>query len=147
MNLITKRLTMVFILLGLMINPLCAMSNDGKLRSIEVFTITGMPPQNMPSNAVLVEIDAAGRIDALLSESLPDDPEQAVAFMQQVMGSPEWEVFSQQLKQAYTGLARAQQLNIEKVPAIVINSTFVIYGVTKVDDALKLFHEYHHEGR
>ena len=144
MILITKHLKMLLILIGLF-SPLWAMS-DEKVRSIEVFTITGMPPQNMPSNAVLVEIDAAGRIDALLSESLPDDPEQAQAFMRQVMNSPEWDSFSQQLKQAYTGLARAQQLNIEKVPAVVINSTFVIYGVTKVDDALKLFYEYHHEG-
>lgn len=145
MSLITKRLTMLLILVGL-VSPLWAIS-DEKVRSIEVFTITGMPPQNMPSNGVLVEIDAAGRIDALLSESLPDDPDQAVVYMKQVMSSPQWDSFAQQLKHAYIGLARAKQLQIEKVPAIVINSTFVVYGVTNIDDALMFFHDYHHEGR
>lgn len=135
MSLITKRLTMLLILVGF-ISPLWAMSSDG-VRSVEVFTITGMPPQNMPPIAVLVEIDAAGRLDALLSEQLPDEPEQAIAYMQTVMSSQQWHDISQQLKKAYTGLARAKQLGIEKIPAIVINSEFVVYGDLDVESVVR----------
>lgn len=115
------------------------------VQSIEVFTLAGMPPTNVPDHAIFVELDEAGRLDALISENLPDDPQRAMAYMQTLMRSDQWQHLTLQLKHAYTGLARAKQLGIDKVPAVVIDSQYVIYGVTNIEEALRMYHDYHKE--
>ena len=105
--------------------------------AIEVFTTAGEPAVNVPSGVAVIELDAPGRLDAELSQDLPADPELAEALMRERMATPEWQETANRYADSYLGLARAWQLGIEKVPAVVIDGRHVIYGQPDVAEALR----------
>jgi len=105
--------------------------------AIEVFTTAGEPAVNVPSGVAVIELDAPGRLDAELSQDLPADPELAEALMRERMATPEWQEMADRYADSYLGLARAWQLGIEKVPAVVIDGRHVIYGQPDVAAALR----------
>lgn len=104
--------------------------------AIEVFTIAGEPVVNVPSGVAVLELDAPGRLDASLSQDLPADPEVAEGLMRERMANNEWQETADRYADSYLGLARAWQLGVEKVPAVVIDGRYVIYGQPNVADAL-----------
>ncbi|PWV73327.1 TIGR03757 family integrating conjugative element protein [Halomonas sp. A11-A] len=105
--------------------------------AIEVFTTAGAPAVNVPSGVAVIELDASGRLDAELSQDLPADPELAEAMMRERMATPEWQETADRYADSYLGLARAWQLGIEKVPAVVIDGRYVIYGQPDVAAVLR----------
>ncbi|KJZ05052.1 hypothetical protein TW86_21645 [Halomonas sp. S2151] len=106
-------------------------------QTTEVFTISGQPVINVPSGVAVIELDAPGRLDAELSQDLPADPELAEALMREGMAAPEWQETADRYADSYLGLARAWQLGVEKVPAVVIDGRHVIYGQPDVAAALR----------
>lgn len=104
--------------------------------AIEVFTIAGEPVVNVPSGVAVIELDVPGRLDASLSQDLPADPEVAEGLMRERMANNEWQETADRYADSYLGLARAWQLGVEKVPAVVIDGRYVIYGQPNVADAL-----------
>ena len=113
-----------------------ASSTQDQINSIEVFTIAGEPVVNVPDGVPVIELDAPARLDAELSHGLPDDIDKAKAEMQSRLQSPEWRGKLQQYGDLYTGVARAWMLRVEKVPAVVVDSRYVIYGETDVAAAV-----------
>lgn len=105
-------------------------------QSIEVFTTAGEPVVNVPEGVPVIELDAPARLDAELSHGLPDDIDEAKAEMQSRLQSREWRGKLQQYGDLYTGVARAWMLRVEKVPAVVVDSRYVIYGETDVAAAV-----------
>ncbi len=105
--------------------------------AIEVFTTAGEPAVNVPPGVAVIELDAPGRLDAELSQDLPADPDVAAAMMRERMATPEWQETADRYADSYLGLARAWQLGIEKVPAVVIDGRHVIYGQPDVAKALR----------
>ena len=105
--------------------------------AIEVFTTAGEPAVNVPSGVAVIELDAPGRLDAELSQDLPADPDIAAALMRERMATPEWQEMADRYADSYLGLARAWQLGVEKVPAVVIDGRHVIYGQPDVAEALR----------
>ncbi|WP_445000226.1 TIGR03757 family integrating conjugative element protein [Halomonas mongoliensis] len=105
--------------------------------AIEVFTTAGDPAVNVPSGVAVIELDAPGRLDAELSQDLPADPDVAAAMMRERMATPEWQETANRYADSYLGLARAWQLGVEKVPAVVIDGRYVIYGQPDVAAALR----------
>lgn len=103
---------------------------------VEVFTIAGEPVTNVPPKAAVVELDAPARLDARLSQGLPDDPDRAKQVLQSRMGGPDWQATLQRYNRVYTGLARAWMLGVEKVPAVVVDGQYVVYGEHDVAAAL-----------
>ena len=115
---------------------------------IEVFTTAGQPAINVPSGVAVLELDAPGRLDARLSRDLPADPDMAEAIMRERMATPEWQETADRYADSYLGLARAWQLGVEKLPAVVIDSRYVIYGEPDVAAALsEAEHRLGQEGR
>ncbi|WP_416139132.1 TIGR03757 family integrating conjugative element protein [Halomonas sp. HK25] len=104
--------------------------------TIEVFTTAGEPALNVPPDVAVIELDAPGRLDAKLSHDLPADPDVAASLMRERMSSPEWQETADLYADSYVGLARAWQLGVEKVPAVVIDGRYVIYGQLDVAEAL-----------
>lgn len=104
--------------------------------AIEVFTIAGEPVVNVPSGVAVIELDVPGRLDASLSQDLPADPEVAEGLMRERMANNEWQETADRYADSYLGLARAWQMGVEKVPAVVIDGRYVIYGQPNVADAL-----------
>src|SRR5690554_466140 len=105
--------------------------------AVEVFTTAGEPAVNVPSGVAVIELDAPGRLDAELSHDLPADAELASALMRERMATPEWQEMADRYADSYVGLARAWQLGVEKVPAVVIDGRYVIYGQPDVAKALR----------
>jgi len=105
--------------------------------AIEVFTTAGEPVINVPSGAAVIELDAPGRLDAKLSRDLPADHEVATAMMRERMATPEWQETADRYADSYLGLARAWELGVEKVPAVVIDGRQVVYGQPDVAAALQ----------
>ncbi|MGJ8518376.1 hypothetical protein LMG33810_002744 [Carnimonas sp. LMG 33810] len=103
---------------------------------VEIFTSSEMPVSNVPSDAVTVSIDSGEKLDDQISADLPDDPDEAEAVMHRRMRSPEYRAHAEQLNQAYTGLARAWILGIQKIPAVVVDERYVVYGQPDVSKAL-----------
>ncbi|WP_163560863.1 TIGR03757 family integrating conjugative element protein [Halomonas sp. NO4] len=104
--------------------------------TVEVFTTAGEPVINVPSGMAVIELDAPGRLDAALSQDLPTDPDVAEGLMRERMATPEWQETVDRYADSYLGLARAWQLGVEKVPAVVIDGRHVIYGQPDVEQAL-----------
>ncbi|WIX33255.1 TIGR03757 family integrating conjugative element protein [Salinicola sp. JS01] len=123
---------------GAVLLPLFLLAwNHAAFASVEVFTTAGEPVQNVPTSAAVVELDAPARLDARISQDLPADPSRAKQALQSRMSDPEWQRTIQDYGRLYQGVARAWMLGIEKVPAVVVDSQYVVYGEPDVGRALE----------
>lgn len=104
---------------------------------VEVFTVAGEPIVNAPESAVVIELDAPARLDGLISQDLPADSEHAEQVLRSRMSGPEWQATLKRYGETYTGVARAWMLGIEKVPAVVLDGRYVVYGEPDVRVALE----------
>ncbi|MCE8005296.1 TIGR03757 family integrating conjugative element protein [Halomonas sp. MCCC 1A11081] len=101
-----------------------------------MFTIAGIPVTNVPPGTAVIELDAPARLDAELSEGLPADLSAAEAVMRDRMQSPEWNDAIRRYGELHVGVARAWMLRVEKVPAVVVDGEFVVYGQPDVSAAV-----------
>lgn len=109
---------------------------------VEVFTTAGQPVMNVPSDAAVVELDAPARLDTQLSTDLPADRQQARQEALRRLQSPDWQAKREALKRAAMGTARAWMIGVEKVPAVVVDSQYVVYGEADVAAALEEIQAY-----
>lgn len=136
-----SRITMGLVLLG------AGSALAEELHSLEVFTtasrpISGVDSIQFPKVSVTVyAVDGIGRFEARLSEGLPADPEAARQEALQRIGQLD-AADTVATRHAVMGLARAVQLGVDRVPAIVLDGERVVYGVTDLALALdRLFVE------
>jgi integrating conjugative element protein (TIGR03757 family) len=87
----------------------------------------------------VVELDAARRILAELSKGLPREQEAAAGVARKRLRSGD--VISR-LRAAYQGIADAYSLGVERLPAVVVDRRYVVYGEADVDAALALVAQY-----
>ncbi|OBX34926.1 hypothetical protein A8U91_03989 [Halomonas elongata] len=116
--------------------PLLSMLALPAWAGVEVFTTAGQPVMNVPSDTAVIELDAPARLDTQLSAELPADRQQARQEALRRLQAPDWQAKREALKQATTGTARAWMIGVEKVPAVVVDSQYVIYGEADVAAAL-----------
>ncbi|WP_110689433.1 TIGR03757 family integrating conjugative element protein [Salinicola endophyticus] len=107
------------------------------IAGVEVFTTADEPVINVPSDAAVIELDAPARLDARISQDLPADPKRAEQILKARMSKPGWQQTLQKYGQLYQGLARAWMLGVEKLPAVVVDSRYVVYGQADVGAALQ----------
>ena len=114
-----------------------AASASAREVSMEVFTVSSYPIVNA-RGAPVHDLDSVARLELELSENLPGNPAQAHALVGQRMAAlgPQ---LQQRAHQAAAGLARAAHLRVERVPAIVFDGQWVVYGVTDVDAARRIY--------
>jgi len=93
----------------------------------------------------VVELDAPLCIEAALSGGLPPDAGQAAAIVQQRLAqNPD---FHEHLRTAYQGALDAYSLGITKIPAVVVDRRYVVYGEHDVGAALALIAAYRGSAR
>ena len=104
---------------------------------IEVFSLSTVPLTNVRGATVYV-LDSVVLLEQQLSAQLPSDPQQARTVAAQRMAA-----LGPQLRRragaGAAGLARAAQLGVNQVPAVVFDGRSVVYGVTDVDVARRIF--------
>lgn len=105
---------------------------------VEVFTASHIPMFQVPSDATVVELDALAGLDEQLGYQLPTNLQQAERIAQQRLQSPSFQVLAQRYEQAAMTISRAWMLRINKIPAVVVNGQYVVYGQPNVAAALAL---------
>ena len=113
-------------------------------QGIEVFTVRDRPISggddlHLRSVTIRVyEIDGLGHLESALSEDLPPDPAPAKAEALRRIGELH-DARMASAKEAANGLAKALQYGVDRYPAVVIDGTGVIYGITDLGDALRRY--------
>ena len=94
----------------------------------EVLAITdsGHPVQ-VAAGTRVIELDLPARIEAELAAGLPTDPTQAAAIVQQRLREGGQDL-QRRLGRAYQDVTQAWGLGITKVPAVVVDRRYVVYG-------------------
>lgn len=82
-----------------------------------------------------IELDLPKRIETELAAGLPADPGQAVALVKQRLHDGGQEL-QHRLGRAYQGVAEAWGLGITKLPAVVVDRRYVVYGEPDVARAV-----------
>jgi integrating conjugative element protein (TIGR03757 family) len=93
---------------------------------------------NAPAGARVILLDEQQRLEEQLSLSLPADPSQAVTAVQRFMATPEGARLQADLAKAQQGAADAWSAGVEKIPAVVVDRKYVVYGEPDVATATKL---------
>lgn len=94
-------------------------------------------PLNVPAGVRLIRLDDQQRLEAQLSRTLPSNPQQASMAAQQLLNSPEGARLMAELASAQQGAADAWSIGITKVPAVVVDRQYVVYGQPDVAAAIK----------
>ena len=106
----------------------------------EVLVVTDSrhPVRAIPG-ARVIELDRAARIEAQLSSGLPADPDRAAKLARERLGD---KALQRRLRQAYQDIAEAHGLKVAKVPAVVVERRYVVYGEADVSRAVARIESY-----
>lgn len=92
-------------------------------------------PVQAPAHVRLILLDESERLEAKLSEGLPANQQQAIAIMQQRLMSSDAQRLQRDLALAQQNLVDAWSMGVTKVPAVVVDRKFVVYGETNATAA------------
>jgi integrating conjugative element protein (TIGR03757 family) len=115
-------------------------SADTLAADVQVFTDRHHPIE-APAGVPVVELDAPAHIELQLALDLPANPAQAIAIVQQRLTNGGAEL-QRRLVAAYQDLTVAWSLGITKIPAVVVDQRYVVYGEPNVSRALAHIEEY-----
>ncbi|EEZ3328991.1 MULTISPECIES: TIGR03757 family integrating conjugative element protein [Pseudomonas] len=96
-------------------------------------------PVNLPAGVGirLIQLDEQHRLEEQLSHLLPANPQMAAVAAQKVLNGPEGARIQQDLIKAQQGLTDAWSVGVEKLPAVVVDRKYVVYGQPNVALALQ----------
>lgn len=92
-------------------------------------------PVQAPAGVRVIELDQAGRIEAELSAGLPADSARAAAIVQQRLRDGGQDL-QRRIARAYQDVADAWGLGLTKLPAVVVDRRYVVYGDADVARAV-----------
>lgn len=92
-------------------------------------------PVQAPAGVRVIELDKPAHIEAELTARLPADPAQAEALVRQRLLDGGVDL-QRRIGQAYQGVADAWGLGIVKIPAVVVDRRYVVYGEPDVAHAV-----------
>jgi integrating conjugative element protein (TIGR03757 family) len=114
---------------------LCVLLASGA-SAADVWVITDREhPVAVTPGIRLIELDAPARLEAELSAQLPPDPVRAAAIVRQRLKDGGTDL-QRRLAAAYQGVTDAWSLSVVKIPAIIVDRRYVVYGETAIDRAL-----------
>ncbi|EGT3611599.1 TIGR03757 family integrating conjugative element protein [Morganella morganii] len=116
------------------------------ITSTVLYTTQDKPPDNSDDTLEVVYLDAADTLtDEWFNEQEVDlneaNPPQITAWLQ----TPEWKTQEQELVHLYQGLIRAWLLGVERVPAVVVDDQWVVYGLTDIHRAKNEIQQFQQE--
>lgn len=110
--------------------------------NIVVFTLSSMPVVDADDRATVVyELDSPDRVLASLSQGLSSDPDEAYREVMRRLNAPDWRGRLDAVEHSFAGVSAAWSHNISKLPAILINDRYVIYGIRDVTVALNHYRD------
>jgi len=103
---------------------------------VVAFTLSSMPLRAGSDTTVHVLDERDGRAEAFGAD-LPADPERALVEAKRRLATPAGRAALQRIAAAAAGNALASRLGIEKLPAVVVDGRYVVYGVCDVARAVE----------
>ena len=103
---------------------------------VVAFTLSSMPLR-ATGGAVVHVLDARDGYAEAFGADLPADPERALAEARRRVSSPEGRAALARIAEAAAGNVLAGRLRIEKLPAVVVDGRYVVYGVRDVARAVE----------
>lgn len=113
---------------------------------IKIFTDKAHPVTTVPG-ATIIELDAPARLVSELSAGLPVDPQRAEAMMRQRLASPGFAYRQNKIGLAYQAVADACSLGVAKLPAVVVDGRYVVYGDADARRAMDRIAAYRRAGK
>ena len=132
-SIVYLRLRAVSTALALWVVVLSAFSTAAAAAEVLAITDSGHPVQ-VAAGTRVIELDLPARIEAELAAGLPTDPTQAAAIVQQRLREGGQDL-QRRLGRAYQDVTQAWGLGITKVPAVVVDRRYVVYGEPDVAHA------------
>lgn len=120
---------------------LCTLAANASAAEVQVFTDRYHHLMETTAAVQVVELDAPIPLEAQLSSRLPADPSPAVAIVRARLktgGVP----LQRKLAVAYQGVVYAWSLGIKKLPAVVVDHRYVVYGIPDVAQAVSIIDRY-----
>lgn len=108
----------------------------------EILIVTdSFHPVQALANVRIIQLDRPQYIKARLSKDLPVDSKQSTLLAQQRL-QDRGTLFQQELMKAYQDIVDAWSLGITKIPAVVVDQHYVVYGEPDVIKAVALIEAY-----
>ncbi|MFC3941593.1 TIGR03757 family integrating conjugative element protein [Pseudomonas gingeri] len=109
------------------------------LAQAETWVITDRGhPVTAPAGTRIILVDEQRRLEEQLSRELPADPSQAATSIQRYLTTPAGKQLQKDLASAQQGVTDAWSLGIKKIPAVVVDRSYVVYGEPDVAKAVGL---------
>lgn len=99
------------------------------------------PLTSIPADVRVIKLDDQQRIEGELSRRLPSNPHEAALAARQLMSTPAGAALMQQLAAAQQGNADAWSVGVSKVPAVVVDRRYVVYGQSDVAAAIQTINQ------
>ena len=132
-SIVYLRLRAVSTALALWVVVSSVFSTAAAAAEVLVITNSGHPVQ-VAAGTRVIELDLPARIEAELAAGLPTDPTQAAAIVQQRLREGGQDL-QRRIGRAYQDVTQAWGLGITKVPAVVVDRRYVVYGEPDVAHA------------
>lgn len=117
------------------------------ITKVEVFANSAMvitPIQAQRYKLVIYRLDALKNVEAAINQNIPKTEAAARAYFQKHHAEIKRQI-TPAVIQGANGIALARHYKLERIPAIVVDGTNVVYGVTSVDQAIAMVQK--HRGR
>lgn len=108
----------------------------------EIWVVTDSAhPVHAPRGVRVTELDAATRIERELAIQLPADTSRAAALVQQRMARGGF-ALQRELAAAYQGVIDAWSAGVTKIPAVIVDRRYIVYGERDVERAVRTIERY-----
>jgi integrating conjugative element protein (TIGR03757 family) len=107
---------------------------------VRVFT-DEQHPVKARAGVKIIRLDAPARLHAQLARQLPADPKRAAVILRQRIAAG-GATLRQQLTRAYQDVIDAQRMGISKIPAVMVDRKYVVYGEPDIDRALSYIEQH-----
>lgn len=102
-----------------------------------IYTTARYPVENPEPGVVIQVLEDIHSLEQSLFPALSQHPERAEQQAREQMKQPDWREQEARLTRAYQSLLDAYALGVEKVPAVVLDERYVVYGTTDIRAAEK----------
>lgn len=126
----------LFVLLALCFSAIAVHAQE-----VIVITDQRYPVVNVPDHARIIELDAAEQYQKEISQNLPNDPEQAAQIVQKRVEEG-GQMMQNTMREVLQGAVDAWSMGVTKIPAVIVDQRYVVYGQADVELALQKINTY-----
>ena len=119
---------------------------SARAQNLIVVTDTQHPMPHIPDGAQVIQLDAADEINDLYFGNLPSDPVQAEKAARERIQHID-QIYQNTLRAALQGAVDAWTLGVTKIPAVIVDQRYVVYGESNVEQAVLRIKAYQENGQ